>query len=153
NELFSVPVDGGTEPVKLNGSPAPGGDVLQFLMSPDGQRVVYLADQDANDVFELFSVPLGGGAAPIKVSGPTVSFDPRYQFQISADGRRAVYVADQRSGHYLELYSTPLDGGSLAVHLAGSAVQGFEITPDSRTVVYRADRNGRSELLCVSIDG
>ncbi len=55
-ELYSVPIGGGT-PTKLNGSLPIGGDVsLQFdKISPDGRKVVYKADQDADNVFELYA--------------------------------------------------------------------------------------------------
>ena len=54
-ELFSVPIGGGTA-TKLNGPLVAGGDVsngvLLYQISPDSSRVVYLADQDADEVFE-----------------------------------------------------------------------------------------------------
>ena len=56
DEIYMVPSTGGT-PVKLNGDLVVGGDVdddgLQF--SPDGTRVLYLADQDTDGVFEIFT--------------------------------------------------------------------------------------------------
>lgn len=43
-------------PIKLNGPLVPGGKLSSSRFSPDGSRVVYLADQDADEVDELFSV-------------------------------------------------------------------------------------------------
>src|SRR5439155_9878102 len=84
-ELFSVPITGGT-PVRLNAPLVPGGDVVDsppgysvpantFMITPDGTRVVYRADQDTNDVIELYSVPIGGGT-PVKLNGPLADRGP-----------------------------------------------------------------------------
>jgi len=35
--------------------------VREARISPDGSRVVYLADQDADELLELYSVPIDGG--------------------------------------------------------------------------------------------
>ena len=54
-ELYSVPIGGpAAAGIKLNGTLVVGGNVLNFLISPDSGRVVYRADQDTNDVFELY---------------------------------------------------------------------------------------------------
>ena len=34
----------------------PGGDVVDFLVSPDGSYAAYVADQDTDGVFELYAV-------------------------------------------------------------------------------------------------
>lgn len=54
---------------KLSGSMVAGGNVVDFKVSPDGESVAYLADQDTDEVFELyvFDPDLG---SPVKVSGP-----------------------------------------------------------------------------------
>ena len=63
-ELYSVPLGGpAAAGVKLNGAMVTGGYVHNFLISPDSSRVVYLADQQTDNVYELYSVPLGGPAA------------------------------------------------------------------------------------------
>ena len=47
---------------QLNQIRAVTGDVEpDFQVTPDGS-VVYVADQDTDNVFELYSVPIGGGA-------------------------------------------------------------------------------------------
>ena len=55
--------------IKLNAELTPSGDVycrgIQF--SPDGSRVLYLADQDTDEVDELYSVPAAGGT-PVKLN-------------------------------------------------------------------------------------
>jgi len=67
-ELYSVPSDASSPPVKLNGPLVDGGNVLPynrgFELSADGTRVVYRADQETDGVDELYSVPIDGRFAP-----------------------------------------------------------------------------------------
>jgi len=59
--LFKVPLDGSTEAIPLSPPLVAGGDVLGFfIVSPDGGRVVYRADQDTDEVFELYASKLDG---------------------------------------------------------------------------------------------
>jgi hypothetical protein len=54
-ELYSVPLGGpAAAGIKLNGALVASGDVGFFRISADSGRVVYIADQDANEVFELY---------------------------------------------------------------------------------------------------
>ncbi len=95
-ELYSVPFLAGANVIKLNGTLAAGGDVSSFAspfqFSPDGQRVVYHADQDTNDVFELYSVPTDGSTVPVKLNGALVTGGDVQtaaqggDFRISSDG-------------------------------------------------------------------
>jgi hypothetical protein len=168
-ELYSVPLDGSADPVKLNAALAPGGNVREILISPDSSRVVYWADQDTAGVFELYSVPLDGSAAPVKLNAPLVSGGIVGDvFQISPDSSRVVYLADQDTDNVWELFSVPLAGGA-SIKLNGSLVAGgnvggpfgqgqhyaFEISPDSSWVAYNADQDtdGMFELYSVSLTG
>ena len=54
---------------KLSGPMTAGGDAYQARFSPDGTTVVYMADQDTDEIFELYSVPIDGSTMPIKISG------------------------------------------------------------------------------------
>ncbi len=55
DELYSVPIAGpGSAAVKINGPLVVGGEVIDFDISPDSSRVVYLADQDTDYVDELY---------------------------------------------------------------------------------------------------
>ncbi|MEQ1895593.1 MAG: hypothetical protein ABL998_23885, partial [Planctomycetota bacterium] len=62
-ELFSVPVDGSSAAVRLNGNLASGGHVRSAQFTPDGSRIVYVADQAILGRLELYSVPAAGGTA------------------------------------------------------------------------------------------
>ncbi len=162
-ELYSVPIDGSASPVKLNGALVSGGDVFtDFRITPDGARVVYVADQGADEVRELFSVPIDGSASPVRLSGSMVSGGDERAFQISPDSRLVVYAADQEVDELAELFLAPIDGSleplklnwpvAKAGHQSTSeplldGVGAFEITPDSRRVVFEAtERTQVTEL-------
>lgn len=166
-ELYSVPTGGGTS-VKLNGPLVAEGDVGRpdligspFAISPDGARVVYIADQDVDEVYELYSVPIGGGTA-VKLNGPLVaggdvgSDDPSFvSFAISADSGRVVYRADQEADGVAELYSVPIGGGT-AVKLNSPLVTGgnvwdYGISPDATRVVYQANQEAVTNLQLYSV--
>ena len=150
-EIFSVPTTGGT-PVKLNGAMGVGGDVstsgLQF--SPNGSRVVYFADQNADNVNELFSVPSTGGAA-IKLNGTLVTNGDVASsgILISPDSSRVIYTADQDADNVFEIFSAPIAGGT-PVKLSGPMVANGDVsvgaggrafTPDGSRVIYTADQD------------
>jgi len=152
DELYSVPVSGGT-PVKLNGPLVSGGDVTtEFRISPDGTRVVYLADQETNDIVELYSAPITGGGS-IKLSGPLAGggvIDDL--FLISPDSSTVLYLAEQEAVGVVGLYSVPIAGGpAIKINSAGSALtpldipglvylQRLFITSDSSQVLYLSDQ-------------
>jgi hypothetical protein len=156
-ELYSIPIGGGT-PVKLYESQLIMTimDVFQFEISPDSSRVVYLAQQLANDVSKLYSIPIAG-VTPVKLNGPLVTGGDVDAFNISPDSSRVVYRADQDTDGVYELYSTPIGGGT-SVKLNGPLVTGGDvdtgkISSDSNRVVYQADQDtaGVHELFGVKI--
>src|SRR5262245_3459116 len=113
-ELFSVPSAGGAAPVKLNQALVPGGDVstpynADFLFTPDGARVVYLADAVFDDRFELWSAPIAGGA-PIRLSAKLpADADVLPVFRLSRDGKRVLYQANSLDQHVFELFVAETD--------------------------------------------
>ncbi len=174
-ELYSVPIDGSSMPVKLNGALVAGGDVqgvaariggvltpvgFAFRISPDGTRVVYRADQTADEIFQLFSVPIDAGASPTAISGPLVDFSDVLTFDVDPQGTHVLYRADQDTNSRVELYSTPIDGSSSPVKLNPALVSGgnvleFQIAPDGNRAAYRADQDVDNvpELYGVPLDG
>ena len=150
DELYSVPSEGGT-PIKLNAELVVGGNVdddgLQF--SPDGSRVLYLADQETNGIDELYSVPSEGGT-PVKLNADLVDGgEVSNGFQFSPNGSRVLYLADQETNDIDELYSVPDEGGT-PVKLNADLVDGGEVSwadvqfsPDGSRVLYLADQDTR----------
>lgn len=173
-ELFSVPIDRSSAPVRLNGTLVSGGyvgfygetaDIHAYVqITPDSSRAVYLADQDVDGQRELYSVPTDGSAAPVKLNGALIaSGDVADYAAISPDGARVVYRADAITDGTFELYSVPVDGSAAAVRISGTMVAGGSVRGGSRPVVqfagdrvlYLADQDTDEvvELYSVPIDG
>jgi hypothetical protein len=149
NELYSVPIGGGSS-VKLNGTLVAGGDVrTDFRISADSAHVVYAADQDTDNVFELYSVPIDRSDDPIKLNDVLVTNGNVSGFLISPDGATVVYDADRDTDGVLELYGVPVSGG-MVYELNGPFVAGgslrdegpdrYSISSDSSRVLYIADQ-------------
>ena len=167
-ELYSVPIGGGppADVIKLNKAlVVPGGSVQEGTISPDSKRVVYLADQDTNEVFELYSVPIRGPASDglklnkALVPGGDVVIPP---LLISPDSTRVVYVADQDTDNVVELYSVPIKGPAAdgiklnkVILPGGFLTPAIRLSPNSRRVVYAAalDTAGVLELYSTPIGG
>jgi Tol biopolymer transport system component len=138
DEVFSAPIGGGSAPVTLNSALVTGGSVQAFVISPDGSRVLYLADQDIDQAIDLYSVPIGGGTV-VKLGGPSHASN-RLFVHLTADSSRAIYGTDQDTPGVTEIYSVPIGGGA-AVKLndalpTGKQVIWFQISPNSDRLVY-----------------
>jgi hypothetical protein len=150
-ELYSVPIEGpASAGVKLNNPLPLGSDVAfkKFAVSPDSSRVVYIADQEVDEVDEIYSVPITGSSSPnIKLNDPLPSGGNVDSFKISLNSRSVIYRADQDRNDIMELYSVPIKGGEpvkinhemvLERGSVGDDVHAFELSPDGETVVFEA---------------
>ncbi|MEM7705010.1 MAG: hypothetical protein AAF358_05625 [Pseudomonadota bacterium] len=148
------------EPVKLNGPLVEGGEILSFAISADGAKVVYLADEDIDEVDELYSVSIVGGA-PTKLNEPLEGGrDVRFNgFLLSPDGTKALFVASQDSEDVFELFTVPIEGGNVEKLNdplpAGGDIREFFFGPNMERVIYTGDqtRNGVIELYSVPASG
>jgi Tol biopolymer transport system component len=163
-ELFVVPIAGGT-PIKLSGPMVAGGnfsaDSQDALFTPDGSRVIYLADQLTDGVDEVFSVPSSGGTT-IRLNSPMVAGGDVEDdsIRVSPDSSRIIYVADQLIDEVNELFTVPVTGGTpvkLNHPLPPSANvdDEAEFSPDGSRVMYPVNSNDftRRELYLVPSEG
>jgi Tol biopolymer transport system component len=176
-ELYSVPLAGGAA-ARLNPPLLADRDVggacvghgsqwqpqrpgASFLVSPNSSRVLYCADQDADEVGELYSAPLAGDGPAVKINFPPGAGGGVRRFALSDSSSHVVFdvlaiVAGSPQG---QLYSAPIAGGALPTLLNGpvrafSFVEQFGISPDGGAVVFISDRGGgANELYAVSIEG
>ena len=142
SELYEAIPGRGATGLKLNGSLVAGGSVSQFEIDPKGKGrfVVYRADQEVDDTFELFAMDRKTGLVS-KLNGALPADGDVHSFELGAKGRFVVYGADQDTEGVPELFA--LDRRTeeifkLNAPLGLGEVQGFEIDPKSRYVVYRA---------------
>lgn len=143
----------------LNNPSASGPDTLGAQFSPDGQWVVYVANELSPQNEDLFVTrPRGGEIVQLnKRAQPNadVSFS-----RISPSSDTVIYWSDQDTDEVFELYSVPINGGVPPVKLNGQLTTGGDVksamfTPDGKHVIYRADQDidETFELYSVSING
>lgn len=156
--LFSVPISGGDSEL-LNSPTILSSSYMDFEITPNGQRVIYLDDQDnALGLEELYSVPIAGGAS-IKISpdfaNPT--FQSVSKFQISPDSEYVVFQGTLFKEDQVGLFSARVDGVGGVPSLTSVIVDGghtkkFQISSDSSRVVYTASINEPDVFNLFSVD-
>src|SRR5262249_20364670 len=136
--LFSAPVDGSQPAVRLNPALSGNRDVVDFELAPDGTRVVYLADQASDELFELFSVPIDGSASPVSLGRVTPTVDRVYR--IGLDSQDVFYRANRRLCRTSILGNSAPDVLDRALD-APSGVGPFQCARDGSRVFYIADQD------------
>ena len=123
-DLYSVPTTGNATPRKVSRTlPNGSGVTTDFKLTPDGARVLYLADPDTDNVFVLHSAPIQGGqSVALNLSGSVEAFE------VSSDGQRARWT--QRNGATVSYWLAPVDGGPVSPALP--PVQAPVTSPDGR---------------------
>lgn len=159
-ELYYVDVSGATPgvPVKLNGPMVSGGNVAptDVAMSPDGDWISYIADQEADTVSELYLVDLRTSppSPAVKINLPLVSAGDVSSSAWSPDSTRVLYNADQQIDAMNELYVVGV-GGALPLSpirvnapfvpafgtVSNATPAGYTWSPDSAWIAYRAEAN------------
>ena len=93
----------------LSGPMVHHGNAQAFMISPDGSRVVYTADQDANGTNEIYSVAISGGEI-IKLNEPHVS-------NYHSTGIRAWYITEDSSALIYNRFEFLFDTRKQQYHL------------------------------------
>jgi hypothetical protein len=161
-ELY-VSSEAGDHIKKLSGTLVAGGDVVDFRISPDGEFVAYVADQDTNQVFELYVSETDKliGDTEVKVSATMAGngikeiVTGEYAFAWASDSSRIAYLADQRTAGVIELFSVLPDATS-NVRLSGDLgsdrdVVEFLWAPDTSRIVYLANQDFVNALELYSV--
>lgn len=135
-----------------------GKSVTQFAVTPDSTKVVYIANQDANNVNELYQVAFGNPQFSTKLNAPLVTPGGNVtNFAVTPNSAAVVYLADLRLDQVFEIFLSPITAPGVGTPLnpplnAPQSVASFAVTPDSGAVIYRADQNvpGTIELFRVA---
>lgn len=173
-ELYAAPLDASQGPLRLSSSLVAGGDVLvaepvfdqgqlaiasRFQIAPDGQRVVYIADQRVNETFELFSAALpqwkpklrrvGGPPSPVRLNAPLPVGLDIAQFEITPDSASVVFPAGT-------LWLVPITGGAAAdltpTFQGGDFASPFVFSPEGSALVFRAYQGAQANLYHARLD-
>jgi len=117
------------------------GDVLLqgYQVSPDSLYVVYLADQDENNVVELYSFNVNTKVRTKLNPQMQSNRDVEKGFVISNDSSTVYYLSDHEAAGVNRLYRVPIDGGvSQRLNLASDGEEHSLITQSAsgKYVVY-----------------
>jgi len=159
-ELFSRPIDGSAPSVKLNSLLQPQGDVGRNGSVPGtvfhgaGDRVVYVADAFADELFQVFSVPADGSAPAQLLSQAGLGVSPYpaggtgFNLALGPTGANVFY----RTGSLGigSVHVAPVDGSAPARTLVqGVLVSRFWASPDESQVVLSVAAPSNAEALYV----
>jgi hypothetical protein len=158
--LYSVPSDGSTLANMLvyqNGGAVHA--IEEYRIDHQSQRVFWRGDLETDGVFELFSRAIDARTEATKLSHDLGGWSV-LDFEVSNDASVVVYRADDFGAGGLDaLYSASAQGlwGPIVLAQqtggAAKAIHEYDITPDSRRVVWRGDleTDGVDELFSRSL--
>ena len=172
SEIYSASATAVGPSIKLSGALVAGGFTSSRLdLTPDGQRVVFLANKDSATLQELYSAPINAANAAVKISDPAAAGFTAFSFALCPNSACVVYLAAPTLG-ISKLVSTTTTAPVIA-HLSApvglvstggfgtvtSAASyrafGINITPDSRRLLWADTRNDstRFEWFSAAIGG
>lgn len=114
--------------------------------SPDGERIVYMAEHDGNR--DLFIMDLEGNVLLQLTDHPAQDYEPSW----SPDGERIVFTS-RRDGNS-EIYIMDTDGGNL-LRLTESWGLDWRPTwsPDGEWIAFESWRSGNADIYIMRADG
>ncbi len=162
-ELFSVPIAGpSTLAIKLSGPMQAAGDVASASFSPDGQWVIYTADQTIDEKRELYSVPADGSASWRQLNAALIPAGDVQEFTLDPLSEYVAYIADAAIDEQQEIFSVPIAGpAAAAVRLNGTLTANGDVggtialADPGRHLLYVADAviDERYEVWSAPYDG
>lgn len=149
-ELFRVQLSALGSSTRLN-NPAmqANGNVGSFIITPDSSSAVFIADQDTDELFELYRTVFNNPPPlPTKLTGTLIT-GSKDVFNVVAipNSSGVVYIADQDTTGIREVYRVGFSAPGFPTKLnpnfgiSGGQAQEIAVTPDSGSVVYRANQS------------
>ncbi len=130
----------------------PWDETSDVALTPDGSRVVYVADDDYEGVQELFSAPVDGSEPPCKIhhdlAPPACTEADVVSFAVTADSSHVLYLLGEEGASDGELWVAPLVRTPLsaAPALLLSAKQ-FPDPTVAKFLLAPADESGIQQLV------
>lgn len=151
--VYSNTIPGTSAATLLSGTD----EAYDAAVNPPGDLVLYRSALE--DGFNLLSRNVSGPGPTVTINGslPQAADGDLDAQLVSPNERWVVYLGEQETSGVTDLYSVPRQGG-LARKLTPSLpadydVGAFNISPDSRTVVFTIRRNNIVEAYSIPIDG
>ncbi|HNP34674.1 MAG TPA: hypothetical protein PKK10_02370, partial [Woeseiaceae bacterium] len=119
-----------------------------FSFSPDGNWLLYSADQDIDEVVELYAVDLANPGASTKVNPPFAGNTDMCRGRFSPDSQKIVYCSDEDTDETLELFLVEIGAFGVSTKLNPPLVadgdirsSDYRFSADSGSIFYRADQD------------
>jgi hypothetical protein len=109
-------------------------------VAPDGRSLISSVGVRRSEIW----IHDAGGDRPLSSEGFT--FHP----MMSASGKRVYYLMRQKSAS--ELWSMDLSSGKTQPLLPGSSVDGYDISPDEKEVVYTTESGAERQIWLATVD-
>lgn len=161
-ELYTVPIDGSSAAVSFNNRLGRDDAVGNFVMTPDGSRVVYLRwEARGSQDWRLYSAPIEGTESAVQIfplaGGST---DDRVEnLSVTSSGSHALFRTGSDGAEWA-LASVRVDGAATPMtwRPGGGSVQSYRVTPDGRWAVLAVMLPGQRydvepPLYSVPVDG
>lgn len=138
-ELFTSTTDGvvTTQGQRISGNLTGGNIGTDFQLSPFGNTVSYIADQDGTGELELYGTGLTDNNSVVKLSSGIDANEDVLLHDWSADGTKVFYLADQGADEVFDVYTAVVsDLGNLNLSNSpaaadvthGALIDGFGVT-------------------------
>lgn len=128
-QLWTLPATGGQPQQRTFGN-----GITFFAWSPDGQTIVYGADNDGNEQESYYALNLA--AMSERLLMPAVAGGFREFGEFTADGRQIAYASTERNGLDFDIYlADAATGQSRRVYEGKYAFLVEAVSPDGRTLV------------------
>lgn len=122
--------------------------IMMPSWSPDGQRIVFVADFEGNWLFDLYIINADGSGQTRLTNASAEDLNPDW----SPDGNLIAFDS-KRDGND-EVYVVAPDGGSLANRTNNSASDKDPAwSPDGQKIAFASNRDGNYEIYVMNADG
>ena len=143
-ELYLTKIDGTGVVTKVSAPMVSQGIVSpNYDISPNDSKIVYIADQQTDEVQEIFSVNTDG-SSNTKINPTLVSNGDVVSFKISSDSQKVVYLADEVTDGVNELFSVNMTGSS-NTKINSNLIAGEEVANQylllGSQIVYSTDKS------------
>jgi hypothetical protein len=145
-EIYSAPADAAGMQITLSTNTAGSGGVGSVFLSPDGTRVGYTGTLTTAGIFDLYVASTTAESTQVALTNlPANQFVSAAEF--TPDGQFVVYTVDTDGDFAADaLFANDALGMNSPVQLndpliAGGRITQFLVSPDSQTVVYRANQD------------